>query len=82
MDVVERRLLSLIKANKFWHISITSLFRSLKWKGRSRKQGPQGVLTNQEDETHFAWSLGMQECRLLITLHKLKITLYTTQVQF
>jgi hypothetical protein len=69
MDVVERRQLSLGKASNFWHIPITSLFRSLKCETRSRKQRPQGVLTNQEDEALLAWILGMQECELLITLH-------------
>jgi hypothetical protein len=39
MDVVERKQLSLGKANKFWHILITSLFKSLKSKARPRKQG-------------------------------------------
>ncbi len=73
MDVIERRQLSLKKASKFWHILITSLFRSLKWEARSRKQGPQGVLTNQEDEALLAWILEMQECRLLITLHQFKM---------
>jgi len=69
MDVVERRQLSLRKTSKFWHILVTSLFRSLKWEATSRKQRPKGVLTNQEDEALLAWILGMQECELLITLH-------------
>ncbi len=57
------------KANKFWHILITSLLDHLNGKIGSRKQGPQGMLTNQEDEALVAWILGMQECGLLITLH-------------
>jgi hypothetical protein len=73
MDVVERRQLSLRKASKFWHIPITSLFRSLKWETRLRKQRPQGVLTNEKDEPLLAWILGMQECGLLITLHHIKM---------
>jgi hypothetical protein len=45
----------------------------LNGKIRLKKQGPQGVLTNQEDETLMAWILGMQECKLSITLHQLKM---------
>jgi hypothetical protein len=44
-------------------------------KKRSRKQRPQGVLTNQEDEALMAWILGMQECGLSITLHQFKMKL-------
>jgi hypothetical protein len=50
MDIMERGQLSLKKVNKFWHILVTSLLDHLNGKTKSRKQGPQGVLTNQEDE--------------------------------
>jgi hypothetical protein len=69
MDVVESGQLFLKKASKFWHIQVKFLLDHLNGKTRSRKQGPQGVLTNYEDETFVAWILGMQECGLLITLH-------------
>jgi len=54
MDVVERGQLSLRKVNKFWHILVTSLLDHLNGKTRSRKQRPQGELTNQENEALVA----------------------------
>ncbi len=56
--------LSLRKVNKFWHILSTSLSNHLNEKTRSKKQGPQHVLTNQKDEALVAQILGMQKCRL------------------
>jgi len=46
MDAMESGQQSLRKTNKFWHIQVTSLSNHLNGKTRSRKQGPQGVLTN------------------------------------
>jgi hypothetical protein len=51
MDAMERGQLYLKKVRKFWHILVTSLSDHLNKKTISRKQGPQGVLTNQEDDT-------------------------------
>jgi hypothetical protein len=59
MDVVERGIISLWEANKFWGILITSLFDLLYGKTRSRKIGPLGVLTQVEDEAIVAWVLNM-----------------------
>jgi len=40
---------------------------------KSRKQGPQGMVTEEEDATMEAWTLGMQQCRFSITLHQFKM---------
>ncbi len=45
MDVVECGITSLLGANKFWGIRVTSLFDHLNGKTRSRKIRPWGVLT-------------------------------------
>ncbi len=38
----------------------------------SKKIGPLGVLTKEEDEAIITWVLNMQECGLSITLQQLK----------
>jgi hypothetical protein len=68
-----KRIIIFEKTNKFWHIPIISLSNHLNGKTRSRKQRPQGVLTNQEDGALMAWILGMQKCELSTTLHQLKM---------
>ncbi len=72
MDVVERNIISLWGANKFWGIPITSFFDHLYGKTRSRKIGPLDVLMQKEDEVIVVWVLSMQECGLFITLQQLK----------
>jgi hypothetical protein len=59
MDVVERSIISLWEANKFWGILITSLSDLLYGKTRSRKIGRLGVLTQEENEAIVAWILNM-----------------------
>jgi hypothetical protein len=59
MDVVERGIISLWEANKFWGILITSLFDLLYGKTKSRKTRPLSVLTQEEDEAIVAWVLNM-----------------------
>jgi hypothetical protein len=41
--------------------------------GKSKKMGPRGVLTKEEDVAMIAWILTMQECGLSITLQQLKM---------
>jgi hypothetical protein len=59
MDVVECGITSLLGANKFWGICVTSLSGRLNGKTRSRKIRPWGVLTQEEDEVVVAWVLCM-----------------------
>jgi hypothetical protein len=72
MDVVERGIISLWGADKFWGIPITSFSNHLNGKIESRKIGPLGVLTKEEDEVVVACVLSMQECGLSITLQQFK----------
>jgi len=41
--------------------------------GKSKKMGPRGVLTKEEDVAMIAWILTMHDCELYITLHQLKM---------
>jgi len=59
MDVVEYGITSLMGANKFWGIPVTSFSDHLNGNIRSRKIGPPGVLTEEEDEVVVAWVLNM-----------------------
>jgi hypothetical protein len=45
---MKRGSTSLKKTSKFWHIPLTFLLDYLNHKTRSKKLGPQGVLTNEE----------------------------------
>jgi hypothetical protein len=49
MDVVERATHSLRRASKSWNIPMNSTTNHLNGKTRSRKMGPKGVLTKEED---------------------------------
>ncbi len=40
---------------------------------KSKKMGPRGVLTKEEDATMITWILTIQECGLSITLQQLKM---------
>jgi hypothetical protein len=72
---------SILRFSKEPSIPIPKIFKNeelsnsilLNEKTRSRKQRPQGVLTKKEDATMVAWTLGMQECGLSITLHQFKM---------
>jgi hypothetical protein len=59
MDVVERGIISLQGANKFWGLFVTSLSNHQYGKTRSKKIGPPGVLTKEEDEVIIALVLSM-----------------------
>jgi hypothetical protein len=55
MDAMEKGSTSLKKTSKFWHIPLTFLLDYLNHKTRSKKLGPQGVLTNEEGKKFMAW---------------------------
>jgi len=59
MDVVERSIISLRRANKFWGLFVISLFNHQYGKTRSKKIGPPSVLTKEEDEVIIALVLSM-----------------------
>jgi hypothetical protein len=67
MEVIERNIISLLGANKFWGIPIISFFDHIYGKTRSRKIGPPCVPT-KENKGIVAWVLNMQQCGLSITL--------------
>ncbi len=49
MDAIENGKTSLKKASRHWNIPLTSLFDHLYGKTSSRKPGPIGTLTIEED---------------------------------
>jgi hypothetical protein len=53
MDAMERGSTSLKKIGKFWHIPLTFLLDYFNNKTRSKKLGPQGVLTNEEGKNSW-----------------------------
>jgi hypothetical protein len=53
MDAMEKGSTSLKKTSKRWHIPLTFLLDYLSHKTRSKKLGPQGVLTT--DERKNSW---------------------------
>jgi len=61
MDVIEKGTHSIRKANKSWNIPMSSLVDHLNGKTKSRKMGPKGVLTKEEDVVVITWTLVMQE---------------------
>jgi hypothetical protein len=73
MDTMGKRQISLKKVNEHWHIPLTFVSDHLNGIKILRKQGPQGVFNEDEDATLAAWTLGMQQCGLSITLHQLKM---------
>jgi hypothetical protein len=72
MDVIENGTTSLKKTNRHWNIIFTSLFDRLYGKTRSRKRGPTGMLTKEEDQVVVAWFFSMQKVGLSIGLQQLK----------
>jgi hypothetical protein len=52
---MERCLTSLIKTSMFLAHTITFILDYLNHKTRSKKLGPQGVLTNEEEKKFMAW---------------------------
>jgi hypothetical protein len=70
MEAIEKGMHSLKGARRAWNIPVTYLFDHLVKKTRSRKMGPR-MLTKEKDQTVIAWTLGMQECGLFITLQQL-----------
>jgi hypothetical protein len=68
MDTMEKGHFFLRKASRYKNIPLISLSYHLHGRTRSRKVGPQGVLTKQEDATIVTWVLNMQIIRLSITM--------------
>jgi len=54
MDTIQKKHFSMTRANQHWHIPLTSLSDHLNGKTRSKKVGPQGILTNEKDVTMVA----------------------------
>jgi len=73
MDSMKKGHTSLMKANKHWNISLTSLSNHLNGKIKAKTKGPLGLLTSQEDEAIVGWILNMQKCELFITLQQFKL---------
>jgi hypothetical protein len=59
MDAVERGHISLRKIARYWNIPFISLLDHLNGRTRSRKVGPQGVLTKHKDVRIVTWVLNM-----------------------
>lgn len=73
MDVIQKKHFSMKRANQHWHIPLTFLSYHLNGKTKSRKVGPQVIVTNEKDVTMVAQILSMQQCGLSITLQQLKM---------
>jgi hypothetical protein len=54
MDTIQKRHFSMRRANQDWHIFLTFPLNHLNGRTRSRKVGPQGILTYEEDVTMVA----------------------------
>jgi hypothetical protein len=52
----------------YWNIHLTSLLNHFNGKTKTRKVGPQGVLTKQVNEAIIILNLNMQKANLSITL--------------
>jgi hypothetical protein len=59
MDTIDRRFTLLRKASQYWNIPLTSLSNHLTGKTTSRKCGPLGVLSVDEEVTIVEWVFGM-----------------------
>jgi hypothetical protein len=73
MDTMKNKQTFVKKVNKHWHILLTFVLDHLNGRKILRKQGPQGVFNEEKHVTLVAWTLGMQQCGLSITLHQLKM---------
>jgi hypothetical protein len=60
LDVMKKVVTFFKRANKHWNNPLTSLSNHLNGKTRSKKYGPLGVLTFEEDQIHVSWILNMQ----------------------
>jgi hypothetical protein len=67
MDVVERQVNSMKKANKHWNIPFSSLCNHLNGKTRCRKFYPLGFIM-EENNVVVAWIINMYKCGLFISL--------------
>jgi hypothetical protein len=59
MDAMENQTIFFRRASKQWNILLTSLSNHLYGKTRTRKLGPIGILTLEEDQVVVAWVLSM-----------------------
>jgi hypothetical protein len=59
MDAIEHGITSLLGANKFCDIPLTSFFDHLNGKTISRRIRPPSVLTKEEHQVVVAWVLSM-----------------------
>jgi hypothetical protein len=73
MDVVENGTYSLWRARRAWNIPMSSIFYHLNGKTKSKKMGPKGVPTEEEDVAVIAWTLTMEGCGLLISKQQLNM---------
>jgi hypothetical protein len=60
MDIIERKFMLLKKASRYWNIPLTSPSNHLTDKTTSRKRGPLGVLSVDEEVAVVEWVFGMQ----------------------
>ncbi len=65
VDVVERGICSLRKANMSWSIPLSFFFYHLNGRTRSRMMGPRGVFTKEKDVVVIKWTLDMQSADCL-----------------
>jgi hypothetical protein len=59
MDTIERGFTSLRNASRYWNILLTSLSNHLTSKTMSRKRGPLGILSIDEEAIIVEWVFGM-----------------------
>ncbi len=73
MDVVENGTYSLWRAKRAWNIPMSSISYHLNGKTISKKMGPRGVPTEEEDVAMIAWTLTMEKCGLFISQQQQKM---------
>jgi len=59
MDTIERGFTSLKKASQYWNIPLINLSNHLTSKTMSKKCGPPGVLSIDEETTIIEWVFSM-----------------------
>jgi hypothetical protein len=73
MDVIENGTHSMKRASKSWNIPMNSFTNHLNGKTKSKKMGPRGVFTKEENAIVITWTLLIQECGPSINLQQLKM---------
>jgi len=73
LKIIEQGISFIRRASQIFHVLLSSLFNHLIGWTQSKKMGPPGMLTEEEDATIYEWILVMGDCSLSISLNQLKL---------